>query len=155
MSYVIIGVLAVVLILFSYCACVVSSECSREEERMMNTLEMYKRLSNEDKGNLTIYSIYDSIYSVARNEEKELSDDIVKDIQELAHDLYLDDEYYNLSSPKIADFLTRCYVKDNEFLKKIEDVDYSDILEAISDDDYDFYENEEIKIIDIKYEFER
>lgn len=141
----IIGVLVILLILFSYCACVVSSECSREEERMMNTLEMYKRLSNEDKGNLTIYSIYDSIYSVARNEEVELDAEIVKDIQELSHDLYLDDEYYNLSSAKIADFIARCYVEDNEFLKKIEDTDYSDILQAIDEDDIDFYKDEEME----------
>ena len=33
----------------------------------MNTLEMYKRLSNEDKTHLTVYCIYDSIYDVARN----------------------------------------------------------------------------------------
>ena len=33
----------------------------------MNTLEMYKKLSNEDKTNLTTYSIYESIYNMAKN----------------------------------------------------------------------------------------
>ena len=44
----------------------------------MNILEMYKRLSKEDKSNLTIYSIYDSIYDVAKNENFEISDKIVE-----------------------------------------------------------------------------
>ena len=66
----------------------------------MNKLEMYKRLSNEDKSNLTIYWIYDSIFDVARNQNLEISDELAMDIQELAHDLYLDDEYKNLSASK-------------------------------------------------------
>ena len=43
----------------------------------MNSLERYKMLSNEDKSNLTIYSIYDSIYDVAKNEDINISDDIM------------------------------------------------------------------------------
>ena len=39
----------------------------------MNILEMYKRLSKEDKSHLTVYCIYDSIYDVARNENTEIS----------------------------------------------------------------------------------
>lgn len=111
----------------------------------MNTLEMYKRLSNEDKGNLTIYCIYDSIYSVARNEEKKLDDEIIKDIQELSYDLYLEDEYYNLSQAKIADFITRGYVENNNFLKILEDIDYSDILQAIDEDDIEIYKENEME----------
>lgn len=111
----------------------------------MNILEMYKRLSNEDKSHLTVYCIYDSIYDVARNEGFEISDEIAVDIQELAHELYLDDEYYNLSQSKIADFITRCYINDNSFLEKIENTDYSDILQAIDEDDYDFYKDDEME----------
>ena len=77
----------------------------------MNSLERYKMLSNEDKSNLTIYSIYDSIYDVAKNEDINISDDIVTDIKELAYDLYLDDEYMNLSAPQIAFFLNRVLCK--------------------------------------------
>ena len=40
----------------------------------MNKLEMYKRLSNEDKSILTIFCIYDSIFDVARNENVDMSD---------------------------------------------------------------------------------
>ena len=40
----------------------------------MNILEMYKRLSKEDKGNLTIYCIYDSIYSIAESNNVEIDD---------------------------------------------------------------------------------
>ncbi len=104
----------------------------------MNILSMYKQLSNEDKANLTIYSIYNSIFDAARNEDVELSDKDAIDIQELSYDIYLDDEYRNLSSSQIAFFITKCYVNDNTFLEKLEDIDYKDILQAVEDDDYDF-----------------
>lgn len=108
----------------------------------MNILEMYKRLSNEDKSNLTRYCIYDSIYNVARNENVEISDELATNIQELAHDLYLDDEYLNLSASQIAFFLAECYAKDNSFMDKVEDIDYDDILQAVENDDHEFYIDE-------------
>ena len=111
----------------------------------MNILEMYKRLSNEDKSHLTVYCIYDSIYDVARNEDFDLSDKVAIDIQQLAYDLWLDDEYMNLSAPQIAYFLTECYVKDNTFMDKVEDIDYDEILQAVEDDDYDFYKEVEME----------
>ena len=111
----------------------------------MNKLEMYKRLSNEDKSNLTLYCIYDSIFDVARNQNIEISDELAMDIQELAHDLYLDDEYKNLSASQIAFFLTECYAKDNTFMEKVEDIDYDDILQAVEDDNHEFYVEEEME----------
>lgn len=111
----------------------------------MNKLEMYKRLSNEDKSNLTIYCIYDSIFDVARNQNIEISDELAMDIQELAYDLYLDDEYRNLSASQVAFFLTECYAKDNTFMEKVEDIDYDDILQAVEDDDHEFYLEEEME----------
>ena len=111
----------------------------------MNKLEMYKRLSNEDKSNLTIYCIYDSIFDVAKNQNIEISDELAMDIQELAHDLYLDDEYRNLSASQIAFFLTECFAKDNTFIEKVEDMDYDDILQAVEDDDHGFYKDNEME----------
>lgn len=111
----------------------------------MNKLEMYKRLSNEDKSNLTIYCIYDSIFDVAKNQNIEISDELAMDIQELAHDLYLNDEYRNLSASQIAFFLTECYAKDNTFIEKVKDMDYDDILQAVEDDDHEFYLEEEME----------
>ena len=111
----------------------------------MNILEMYKRLSNEDKSHLTVYCIYDSIYDVVKNQDYEITDKVAVDLQELAYDLYLEDNGYKLSQSEIAHFLTNCYINDNSFLYKIEDTDYSDILEAISDDDYEFYKDEELE----------
>ena len=111
----------------------------------MNILEMYKRLSKEDKSHLTVYCIYDSIYDVARNENTEISDEVAVDIQQLAYDLWLDDEYMNLSASQIAYFLTECYVKDNTFMEKVDEIDYDDILQAVEDDDYDFYKDEEME----------
>lgn len=111
----------------------------------MNILEMYKRLSNEDKSHLTVYCIYDSIYDVAKNQDYEITDKVAVDLQELAYDLYLEDNGYKLSQSEIAHFLTNCYINDNSFLDKIEDTDYSDILEAISDDDYEFYKDEKLE----------
>lgn len=111
----------------------------------MNTLEMYKRLSNEDKSHLTVYCIYDSIYDVARNNNMEISDELAMNIQELAHDLYLEDEYMNLSASQIAFFLTECYAKDNTFMDKVEDMDYDDILQAVEDNNHEFYIEEEME----------
>lgn len=111
----------------------------------MNTLEMYKRLSNEDKTHLTVYCIYDSIYDVARNNNIEISDELAMNIQELAHDLYLEDEYMNLSASQISFFLTECYAKDNTFMDKVEDIDYDDILQAVEDDNHEFYIEEEME----------
>lgn len=111
----------------------------------MNILEMYKRLSKEDKSNLTVYCIYDSIYDVARNNNIEISDELAMNIQELAHDLYLEDEYINLSASQIAFFLTECYAKDNTFMDKVEDIDYDDILQAVENDNHEFYIEEEME----------
>ncbi len=108
----------------------------------MNILEMYKRLSNEDKANLNIYCIYDSIYDVSKNEEINVDDETAINIQELSYNLYLDDEYSNLSTSQIAYFLTECYAKDNSFIEKIKDMDYDDILQAVEDDNHDFYKEE-------------
>ena len=111
----------------------------------MNTLEMYKRLSNEDKTHLTVYCIYDSIYDGAGNNNIEISDELAMNIQELAHDLYLEDEYMNLSASQIAFFLTECYAKDNTFMDKVEDIDYDDILQAVENDNHEFYIEEEME----------
>lgn len=109
----------------------------------MNILEQYKRLSNDDKKNLTRYCIFNSIYDIARNENFDINDEIVLEIQEISYDLYLEDEYYNLSEAQISDFITTCYVKDNSFLEKLENLDYPDIFEAINGSDYNFYKDEE------------
>ena len=111
----------------------------------MDILEMYKRLSKEDKGNLTIYCIYDSIYSIAESNNVEIDDEVVKKIQEEAYQLYLDDEFFNFSETKISDFLTKCYIEDNSFLEKIKNIDYSDILNAIEDNDHGFYKDNEME----------
>ena len=111
----------------------------------MNILEKYKRLSKEDKSNLTVYCIYDSIYDVSRNQGIDISDEVATNIQELAYNLYLDDEYRNLSASQIAFFLTECYAKDNTFMEKLEDIYYDDILQAVEDDNLKFYLEEEME----------
>lgn len=105
----------------------------------MDILEQYKKLSNEDKRNLNRYCIFNSIYDVARNENFDISDELVLEIQEISYDLSLEDEDYNLSETQISDFITTCYIKDNDFLEKLNDMDYSNILGAINDNDSDFY----------------
>ncbi len=111
----------------------------------MNILEKYKRLSKEDKSNLTVYCIYDSIYDASRNQGIDISDEVATNIKELAYNLYLDDEYRNLSASQIAFFLTECYAKDNTFMEKIENIDYDDILQAVEDDNHEFYLEEEME----------
>ena len=116
--------------------------CKKRREKVMNSLGRYKMLSNEDKSNLNMYCIYDSIYDVAKNEDIDLSDDLVQDIKELSYDIYLDDEYMNLSASQIAFFITECYVKDNTFMDKVQDLSYYDIIQAVIDDNYDFYKED-------------
>lgn len=108
----------------------------------MNTLEMYKKLSREDKNNLTAYSIYESIYTIARNNDYEITDDEVERIKNLSHYVYLKDEYYNLSSARISDFITECYTEHKVPLDKMEDASWSDILEAVDNSDYEFCDDE-------------
>lgn len=111
----------------------------------MNTLEMYKRLSNEDKTHLSVYCIYDSIYSIARNNEYKITDDEVERIKELSYYTYLKDEYYNLSPARISDFVAKCYITHNVPLEKMEDVSWSDLLEAVDNGDYEFCIEEEME----------
>lgn len=74
---------------------------------------------------------------------KSLSDDDAISIQEIAYDLYINNEYGHLSSQEIAYFLTDCYSKDNSFLEKLENFDDYIILQAIENYDMDFYKEDE------------
>lgn len=111
----------------------------------MNTLERYKKLSKEDKNNITVYSMYNSIYSIADNENYEISDGDVERIKELSYYVYLKDGYYNLSPSKISDFITECYICHNVSLEKMEDAHWSDILEAIDNNNCEFCMSEEME----------
>ena len=112
----------------------------------MNILERYKNLPDEDKKHLTIYCIYDEIYSSAQNNGFEISDEAAISIQEKSYDLYINDEYGHLSSQEIAYFITDCYSKDNSFLEKLEDFDDYIILQAIEDYNMDFYKEDELEL---------
>lgn len=105
----------------------------------MNKLKMYKVLSNEDKDNLSIYNIYNSIYCIARNNNYEISDEEVERLEEVAHHLYLKDEYYNLSESRIADFISRCYIENTLSLNELENAKWSDLLEIINNESYDLF----------------
>jgi hypothetical protein len=111
----------------------------------MNILEKYKSLSIEDKSNLTIYSIYNNIYDSARNSDFNINDQEAMLIQETAHQLYLDDEYYHLSAPEIAYFLTDCYAHDKNFIKKMNEIDSDEILQAVDNYNIDFYKEDELE----------
>jgi hypothetical protein len=109
----------------------------------MNILEKYKNLSAEDKGNLTIYSIYNDIYDSARNSNFNISDKDAMSIQETAYQLYLDDECYHLSAPEIAYFLTDCYAHDKNFISEMDDFDSDEILEAVDEYNLNFYDSKD------------
>ena len=112
----------------------------------MRQLEMYKRLSKEDRKNLITYCIYDAIYDVMRNENTILDDNTVDGIKDVVYDLYVEDDIYNLSQSEIAHFITECYINDNNFFKLIDNISYSDVLEAINDKAYDFYRKIEMEV---------
>ena len=85
----------------------------------MNKLEMYKALSKEDKDNLSIYNIFNSIFCIARNNNYEITNEEVERLEEVAYHLYLKDEYYNLSESRIADFISECYIEHNISLDEL------------------------------------
>ncbi len=109
----------------------------------MKKLEMYKKLSEEDKKNLTSYCMYRSIYAIARNYNKELSDDEIEELEELANYIYLKDEYYNFSDARISDFLTECYIEKGVSLNKLGEQSWHDVLEAIDNNNLDFINDNE------------
>lgn len=108
----------------------------------MNTLEMYKELSKEDKSNLSTYAIYDSIYNTAKNEDYDISDDEVERLKDIVEYVWLKDDYYHYSANRIGDFLTECYVKHYTTLDQMESTSWSDILDAIDNDDQKFLNND-------------
>lgn len=107
----------------------------------MNILNKYQQLASEDKNNIIIYNIFNSIYDVLNEKNTVLNDDEIMNIEDLVYDLYIDDDCYNFSSSKIADFITKCYVDDNNFFNRIKDIQYDDILDAIDVENYNFYRN--------------
>ena len=145
MILVILGAIGLFLLLFIYCACVISSRCDRKEANM-NKLEMYKALSNEDKDNLLMYSIYNGIYDVARNHNSNISDKEVETLADLSYDIYLDDSTYDFSWDRITYFITDCYLSGNAKLDTIESCDYRSILDAIDSYDSEFdFKNKDIE----------
>ena len=106
---------------------------------------MYKNLSEKDKENITMYAIYNSVYDVIKAEGIDISEKNIKDISSLAYELYINDEYRNLSNTQIAYFLTECFIKDSTFLEKVKNkgIKYDDILTAVEDDNYEYLINED------------
>ena len=114
----------------------------------MNKLEMYKRLSQEDKDNIVMYSIYNYIYDVAKNMNCNVPDNEVERLANLSYNVYLDDSTYDFSCDRITYFIADCYFSVNASLDTIEKCDYDSILDAIDsyDSNYDFIsKNEEIE----------
>jgi len=114
----------------------------------MNKLEMYKALSNEDKDNLVMYSIYNIIYDAAKNHNSNISDIEVDKLANLSYNVYLDDSTYDFSCDRITYFIADCYLEGNASIDVMERCDYDSILDAIDsyDSNYDFIsKNEEIE----------
>lgn len=106
----------------------------------MNSLERYKMLSDEDKSNLIVYCVYDSIYFNAKEKNYEISDEEVNRIKDLSYSVYLKDEYYDLSPSHISDYITRGYLEYKIPLEKFENMNRYSILEAVDDNKYIFEE---------------
>ena len=112
----------------------------------MNILERFKKLSNEDKKHLSIYSIYNEIYGISESNNFEISDEDAMKIQEKSYELYLDDDYHHLSAPDIAYFLTDCHMNDELFINKLDDLDSYDLLQAVIDYDLEFYKKDDLEL---------
>lgn len=100
----------------------------------MNSLINYRKLSKENKRELTEYLIYRSIEDNCREHKKELDDEKILDIKELAYDFYLDDCYGKLSITSITDFIINNYLDNNITLEELQDADYADLYSAIDED---------------------
>lgn len=111
----------------------------------MEKLELYKKLSLEDKSNLTAYCVYDSIYAAASNAEKCIEDNEVERIYELSNYLYLKDEYYNFSAQKIADFIAIGFLEKNVPLEIMEKTSKDDMFYAIDNDNYEILLEDKIE----------
>lgn len=111
----------------------------------MNLLEKFKKLSKEDKENLTMYQIYNSIYDTSNECDYKISDDDVNNIGGTSYDLYHNDNIFKLSASDIAKFITEGFIDNNEFLDEIKDISYNEILKAIDNDNKDFYKDDEME----------
>lgn len=109
----------------------------------MSLYEKYKNLSNDDTDNLLKYVIYDSIIDISRENNIVLSENEIEKLQSKSYGLYIEDDYYKLSPIAISDFITQCYIKDNDFLNKIDLLKNEYIYDAIENNNYNFYKDED------------
>ena len=117
----------------------------KERKGNMSLYEKYKNLTKEDKDNAILYAIYNSIIEISKDNNVELSEKEIERIQSQSYDLYIEDDYYKLSPIAISDFITQCYIDNNEFLDKIDLLKYEYIYDAIKNNDYDFYKDDEME----------
>lgn len=96
----------------------------------MNKLEAYKKLSDQDKMNLTEYEFYNSIYNI----NPKASDQDVLFLYEECNSIWLNDEFLNLSISKITSFISKYYFNGTLTKEMFDEVSSSDFLEAIDND---------------------
>lgn len=117
-------------------------KASSEKIKNIDELEMYKKLSKQDKNNLLDYSIYNDIYCMANINNYNISDVEVNRIKDLTLTIYLKDDTYGFSTSKISDYLSDAVEKANISLDTLERKNYYDLLEKINEDDFNFDEEE-------------
>lgn len=100
----------------------------------MNSLDLYKKLSREDKLYLNEYLAYQCIYDNARNRKIELDDKVVDELKDVVMDYYHSDTQWFLSVPRLADFISTHYLDDDITLEEINEIDWTDMMEAIEND---------------------
>lgn len=111
----------------------------------MNSLNNYRKLSDEDKRDLTDYIIYRSIEDNCNEKSMKLSDNEIIDIKEVALDFYLDDCSGDLSLSQITDYITISYLSNMININQLYDADYADLYDAIKDYDYNFIKSEDME----------
>ncbi|MEG2251082.1 MAG: hypothetical protein RSD09_05880 [Bacilli bacterium] len=97
----------------------------------MNSLEKYKKLTEEDKNYLNDYQYYESIYYF----NKGASDEDVLFVKRICERSYLvDEEGYSIT--KITDFVADNYFNKNLTKEELNKSSKWDILEAIAQNNY-------------------
>lgn len=110
---------------------------------MKNSLNRYNELSKEDNAWLEEYIIYRDIYDVARERGAIVSDNVVEELKEIILDFYNEDSKTNFPLSYSTRFITDHYLDRDITINDLKESSYSDIYDAIDNDDISILKNED------------
>lgn len=100
----------------------------------MYSLEAYRKLSDEDKNNLTYYNIYNDIENNCNERSMKIDDATMVELKDIIYDYYIEDCYCNFPIGRITDFISSNYLDGNASLEELKEANYSLMYDAIEND---------------------